>query len=216
MTTTLIIGNKNYSSWSLRGWLLCTRSGIEFTESLIPLQQAGSTEAKRDKSPSGLVPALHVNDMVIWDSLAIAEYLAEQFPAAQMWPVDVHKRAIARSVTCEMHSGFGALRSQMPMNIRALISIGTADDALAADLDRITTLWRECRASYGSGGEFLFGAWSIVDAFFTPVAFRFQTYGIELGKTEAAYAQALRSTPEAQTWCAAAKVEQHSIPAYDR
>ncbi len=216
MSATLIIGNKNYSSWSLRGWLLCTRSGIEFTERFIPLHKADSSEAKRDNSPSGLVPALHVEDMVIWDSLAIAEYLAEQFPAAQMWPKDVRKRAIARSVTCEMHSGFGALRSQMPMNIRALYTRTEMDAALAADIDRITMLWRECRASYGKGGDFLFGDWSIADAFFTPVAFRFQTYGIELAATESAYAQMLRNTPEAQVWSAAAKSEEHSIPAYDR
>lgn len=216
MSTTLIIGNKNYSSWSLRGWLLCTRSGIEFSESLIPLHQAGSSEAKRDKSPSGLVPALHVDGTVVWDSLAIAEYLAEQFPDAQMWPKDVRKRAIARSVTCEMHSGFAALRNQMPMNIRAMYTDTTIDAALAADIDRIAMLWRECRANYGQGGEFLFGNWSIVDAFFTPVAFRFQTYAVELGATESAYGQALRSTPEAQAWAAAAKAEEHTIPAYDR
>jgi len=211
----LVIGNKNYSTWSLRGWLVAKRAGQPFEEELIPLHQPGSSEQKSQHSQAGLVPILYDGDQRIWDTLAIAEYLHEQHPEARLWPEDEEKRAVARAVTCQMHSGFLALRSNMPMNIRHRApSVGRGPGVLE-DIAQMTALWREMRSQYGSGGDFLFGEWCIADAFYTPPAFRFQTYEIPLEGEAAAYAESLLAMPEVREWAEAGIAEPWSIEQYD-
>ena len=169
----LVIGNKNYSSWSLRPWLGLKVAGIEFEEILLPLYEENARSKRLVYSPSGKVPLLADGTLRIWDSLAIAEYLAEQFPARKMWPADREARAIARAVSAEMHSGFQALRSQLPMNMhRDRPAIAYNADA-QRDIDRIQEIWRDCRARFGGAGHYLFGAPTIADAMFAPVVSRF-------------------------------------------
>lgn len=151
----LVIGNKNYSSWSLRPWLLMKVLDLPFEEELIPLYQADSKPRLLERAPHGKVPVLHDEGLVIWDSLAIVEYLAEQFPGVAVWPRDTEARAIARSVTCEMHSGFSALRTHMPMNLRAALPGRGRTPEVADDIERIQDLWQDCRERYGQGGAFL-------------------------------------------------------------
>lgn len=206
----LVIGNKNYSSWSLRAWLVLTESGLPFEEVLIPLDQPDSRWRKLQFAPTGKVPALVEGNFVIWDSLAIAEYVAEQVPAGKLWPVGRTARAIARSLASEMHSGFLDLRRQFPMNIRARRP-RTPTAATAADLERITSAWGDCRKRFGSDGPFLFGRFSIADAFFAPVVTRMRTYGVALRGPAEEYAKAIEQLPSMQRWCAAAAEEPWTI-----
>lgn len=207
----LIIGNKNYSSWSLRPWLLMKVKGITFEEVLIPLYREDSKAALLHYSPAGKVPALIDKTHVVWDSLAITEYLAEQFPDFGIWPKDASARAVARSVCAEMHSGFNALRSQMPMNLRGHHpGCGHSAETLA-DIDRIVALWLDCRTHYGEKGDFLFGEFSAADAFYAPVATRFVTYGVALPPGAAAYRDALLALPAMREWTAAGVVETERI-----
>lgn len=204
----IVVGTKTWSTWSLRPWLALKRTGAPFTETLVQLREIETSTAEILKhSPSGLVPVLKVDGMVIWDSLAICEYLAERFPEARLWPQDVAARALARSVTAEMHSGFGDLRRECPMDL-GLVTTKDLPDGVQANVRRIVQVWAECLAR--SGGPFLFGDWSIADAFYTPVATRFRSYGVDLsafgdadGKA-AAYRDLLLSTPEFLEWEAAA------------
>ena len=185
---TLYIGNKNYSSWSLRPWVLLQSLGIPFVERLVRFEQGANWERFRDFSQSGLVPCLHDGDTVVWDSLAIAEYLAEKHSG--LWPADRSARAWARSVTAEMHSGFAALRGQCPMNCGLRVKLNGIGEALQRDLNRIDEIWTEGLVRHG--GPFLAGdSFSAADAFFAPVAFRIQTYHLPLSTTALAYAQRL-------------------------
>lgn len=174
----LIIGNRNYSSWSLRAWLVAARCGVPFEVVRLPLDTPEFAARVHALSPSGRVPALQLGSVVVWDSLAIAETLAERFPAAQLWPMDADARAEARAVSAEMHAGFGALRQALPMNIRARrhVELGTA---VQADIARVHALWASCRARFAAQGPWLFGAWSIADAMYAPVVTRFVTYRVE-------------------------------------
>ncbi len=177
---TIYLANKNYSSWSMRGGLAAAMTGADYEEVIIPLDQADTRERILPHSPSGKLPALKHKDLRIWDSLAIAEYLAELYPNKELWPDDRAMRARARTVCAEMHSGFPALRRMLPMNVRAKKPAPEIDGDLRADIERIVGMWNACRARFGEGGDFLFGAPTLADVFFAPVVSRFVTYGIEL------------------------------------
>src|SRR5574340_397400 len=209
---TLYIGNKNYSSWSLRAWVLMRGLSIPFAEKRIVLYRPGSPDRLREVSPSGKVPCLHDGDGVVWDTLAIAEYLAERHRG--VWPDDAGTRAWARSVAAEMHSSFARLREEMGMNVRVRTRT-QASPAVAADIARILALWVEGRQRFGSGGEFLCGAFGAVDAFWCPVAFRFQSYGVPLAGVAAAYAGALLELPVMRDWAAEAEREIERIADLD-
>ncbi|MBX7058118.1 MAG: glutathione S-transferase family protein [Leptospirales bacterium] len=207
---TLVIGDKNYSSWSLRPWLLLRYFQIPFDEILIPLRQPQTREQLLRHSPTARVPALKHGDLGIWESLAICEYLAELFPEKAMWPGDRSARAVARSVANEMHAGFQALRTHFPMNIRARLRRAPTPE-VSADIARILELWGDCRARFGKGGPFLFGAFSIADAMYAPVICRLQTYEIELDHEPANYARAILQLPALQEWIAAAEKESSRL-----
>lgn len=206
----LVIGTKKWSTWSMRPWLALRHADAAFSETLIDLRQENDMtgEAILPHSPSGLVPALKVDGLVIVDSLAICEYLHELFPAAKLWPQDQTLRALGRSAAAEMHSGFGALRQEHPMALEAAPRRVEISDATAKNVQRIVAIWAELLAR--SGGPFLLGGWSIADAFYTPVASRFRTYGIEVSEhggnqVVTAYGRALLRTPGFLQWEAAAK-----------
>ena len=211
MSLTLVIGNKAYSSWSLRPWLLLAQSGVDFEEVRIPLYRDDSPTALARWSPSGKVPVLIDGALTIWESLAIVEYLAERFAERCGWPRDPAARAVARAVSAEMHAGFAALRSQMVFNCRARRRV-TIDDAAAADIARVQALWRECRSRFGAGGPWLFGAFSPADAMFAPVALRFATYGPPLDDVARDYVATVEAHPAVQRWIAAARGETEVIP----
>jgi len=204
---TLVIGNKNYSSWSLRGWLALKRTGAAFDEVLIALDQPETAEQLRIHSPSSKVPVLKTADNVIWESLAIAEYLADQFPAAGLWPEDSNARAIARAVSSEMHSGFVEVRSQMPMDLRNTFPAPERNGPLDAEINRIDTIWQRCRERFGSGGPFLFGTFTIADCMFAPVVGRFSSYQIDVSDDSAVYMEAVLRTPEMTEWMDGARSE---------
>jgi glutathione S-transferase len=212
---TLVIGNKNYSSWSLRPWLVLKQAGIPFAERYIPLYVGDWREQLLKYSPSGKVPVLRHGTTGIWDSLAICEYLAEHFPEKQLWPADPAVRAEARSVSAEMHSGFPALRQNMFMNIRRRMPTRGRTPEVAADIARITAIWNGCRQRYGNDGPFLFGRFSIADAMYAPVALRFQTYAVPLDGAAGEYMRTLLALPALQEWVAAAHAEKDNIPHYE-
>ena len=205
----LVIGNKAWSSWSMRPWLVLRKAGVDFTERPIELRRGAETEAAIARhSPSGHVPALKDGDLVIWDSLAICEYLADRFPQAQLWPEDAAARALARAATAEMHSGFASLRGECPMDLRAVPKVAQLSEATHRDLRRIARMWGDLLQRFG--GPWLGGAeWGIADAFFTPVATRLRTYGVRLSDFGDAgrggeYAERLLERPEYLAWEAAA------------
>ncbi len=204
---TLVIGNKRYSSWSLRGWLTMKLSGQSFEEVVIPLRQPETRAEILRYSPAGRVPTLIHGELVVWDSLAIAEYLAEVFPKAGLWPGDAAARARARSVAAEMHSGFSALRGRMPMDVLARLPGKGHNPEVLADADRIMTIWRGCRERFGQEGGFLFGAPGAADAFYAPVVSRFITYGIEMDPVSQAYCDRVMEWPLMRAWVAAAEAE---------
>ena len=213
---TLVIGNKNYSSWSLRPWLALKMASITFDEIRVPLYVEGSQDAIRRYSPSGKVPCLidHARgDLAVWDSLAICEYVNEQHAQGAMWPVEPTARARARAYCAEMHSGFGALRTHLSMDIRTDLSAVGAERQrrpdVAADIARIRVLWDAALAD--CGGPFLFGSFSIADAFFAPVVTRFATYGVSLPTELAHYAKNVTALPPMQDWIAAARAETEVI-----
>ena len=212
---TLIIGNKNYSSWSLRPWLVLRQASIPFEEVRILLYRPESAAALAAWSPSGKVPALHDGDTGVWDSLAICEYLHERFPEQGLWPVDAAARAVARSVSAEMHAGFDALRQSMSMNIRGHYPDKGRTPECLADIERILAIWADCRARYGHGGDFLFGRFSIADAMYAPVVLRFQTYGVALEGAARDYADAILWLPALQAWVADAQAEAERIEKFD-
>jgi glutathione S-transferase len=209
----LVIGNKNYSSWSLRPWLAMKQAAIDFEEIRIPLYGAGSKERLAEMSPSARVPALLHDDLTVWDSLAICEYLAESHPG--MWPADGKARAVARSVSAEMHSGFAALRTHMTMNIRKNYAGKGMAEGVAQDIARILASWADCRNRFGAGGPFLFGAFSIADAMYAPVIMRFRTYAVAIPAPLKAYYEAMLALPTLREWMADSIAETESIPAGD-
>jgi len=216
---TLYIGNKNYSSWSLRPWLALRQTGAPFAEVLIPLSRPDSKAAILAQSPSGRVPVLCHGALRLWESLAICEYLAEIFPGAGLWPADRTARAVARAAATEIHAGFGTLRQQLPMDIRARRSTPHRVALAGDDIARVTALWRDCIGRFGrsgahGAGPFLFGAYCIADAMFAPVATRFHSYGVALDPVSAAYVAAQRDWPAMREWREAAEQETWTI-AYD-
>jgi len=211
----LVIGNKNYSSWSLRAWLALKQTGVAFEEILVPLMRPETRAAILAHSPSGKVPLLRLGDDQVWDSLAIAEYLAERFPAAGVWPADASARAVARSVAAEMHAGFMPLRRALPMNLRANLPGRPQAADVEADIARIQDIWATCRARFGGSGPFLFGGFSIADAFYAPVVGRFRTYDVPLSDVCRAYADTVWQMPAMQAWVAAAAVEGQRIAEYE-
>lgn len=212
---TLVLANKNYSSWSLRPWLAMRTAGIDFDEIVIPLRLPTSKAAILAHSPAGLVPILKHGERTIWESIAILEYLAELVPAAKLWPEDAGARAHARSVSAEMHAGFRELRINMPMNIRASKAGQGMTPEVGVDIARICEIWRDCRHRYGAGGPFLFGAFSNADAMYAPVVTRFATYGVYLDEESQAYCETILAMPAMGEWYAAAKAEPWYIPDYE-
>ena len=209
---TLIIGNKNYSSWSLRPWLLLRQLDIPFTERLEPFIPHGSHDAFRAFSPTGRVPLLVDGDTKVWDSLAIVEYVAESHP--QVWPEDKAARAFARAISAEMHAGFATLRNACGMNCGLRITLSATSPALQADLARIDEIWSEGLARFG--GPFLTGAaFTAADAFYAPVALRLQTYGLTLSAPANAYAAHLLALPAMQDWYSAALTETWREPSHE-
>lgn len=204
--TTLYLGNKNYSSWSLRGWLAAKMSGIAFDEVVIPLGEPETSETIRKFSPSGRVPVLHHEGFVVWDSLAIGEYV-DGIAGGKLWPGDTHARAVARSVSAEMHGGFMALREALPMNVRRSYPEHEIGSEVQAEINRIAAIWRDCRTRFGEGGAFLFGELSLADAMFAPVVTRFKTYGVALEGAAADYAEAVLDWPEMKSWAQDARNE---------
>ena len=216
MTLKLVIGNKNYSSWSMRPWLALRASQIPFEEIFIPLY-TGQTDKDRILrfTRSGKVPALIDGDITVWDSLAIIEYLAERFPEAKLWPQDRAARAHARSVSAEMHSGFMPLRNECGMNLhRPVRSIALSEDA-RANIARIEELWSDCRERYGKQGPFLFGAFTGADAMYAPVVHRFRTYDIKVGPVVQAYMETMMALPAFKEWTDAGLAETLIIEKFE-
>jgi glutathione S-transferase len=209
-------GNKNYSSWSMRGWLALEMSGADYEMVAFHLGESDVRERIRKISPTGRVPALHHGDLVIWDSLAIAEYLAEQFPDRGMWPVDPRTRAVARAVTAEMHSGFPAMRREMPFNDRrSSPGVGRTEET-AEEIERVRAVWRMCRSKHGDQGAFLFGDWCLADVAYAPVVSRFRTYGVELDDVCRRYADEVGRQPHVAAWSAGAAAESWVESSFDR
>jgi glutathione S-transferase len=215
----LIIGNKNYSSWSLRGWLAAKQSGLAFEEIQVPLYGEDWDEKKRareDIAPShGKVPVLWDGEAVVWDSLAIIDYLADKVGRDRFWPKAEDARAMARSMVAEMHSGYFALRRQCPMNIRRRVEGAKIDEDARADVVRILQLWAEARARFGQGGPFLFGTFCAADIIYAPVVSRFITYGIPVPGFALAYMEAVWEHDWMQAWIAAAEAEEWTIEQWE-
>lgn len=214
---TLIIGNKNYSSWSLRPWLALKQFDLPFNEVRIPLYTPESTAQIREHCAiaNGKVPILIHDDRTIWDSMAIFEHLSEMYPERSWWTGNRTGRAIARSICAEMHSGFLPLRNQLPMNCRSHFPNYEISSEVQQDIDRIITIWKHCRETYGSGGAFLFGRFTIADAVYAPVVLRFRTYDIQLDPICQAYSEAILALPAMQEWLDDAIAESETIPAFE-
>lgn len=208
---TLVIGDKNYSSSSLRPWLALKQAGLDFTEVLITLGTPTTHHEILRYSPSGKVPVLLHGSITVWESLSICEYIAERFRADCWWPEDEKARAIARSISAEMHAGFHCLRQYMPMNCRMRLPGKGMEPGVQADIDRICAIWRDCRQNYGAGGDMLFGHFTIADAMFSPVVSRLITYNVKLDAIEKAYTEAIWALPAMQEWVAAAHAEPESM-----
>ena len=211
----LVIGNKAYSSWSLRPWLLMRQAGIAFDEIRVSLYQEGAKQKILQYSASGRVPVLRHGNLTIWDSLAICEYLVEQYPEKQLWPAETAARAHARSISAEMHAGFTNLRSQMPMNVRREIPGRARTPEVAGEIARIEAIWNDCRSRHGKRGPFLFGAFSIADAMYAPVVSRLRTYGVALAEEAGKYAASIHALPAMQEWIAGARAETEVNPQYE-
>lgn len=216
MTPTLVIGNKNYSSWSLRPWLLMREAGIDFDEHRIALDMPETAAEIATFSAAGKVPVLRLDDVTVWDSLAICETVAERWSDRKLWPDDPADRAFARSVSAEMHSGFSYLRDCMPMNCRAMGRKVPIPDELARDIDRVMAIWSECHRRYGEQGGWLFGRFSIADAMYAPVVLRLRTYGINLPESAGFYPHRLLESKAMQEWLAAAECEIEVIDADEK
>ena len=203
----LVIGNKNYSSWSLRAWFLLREADIDFDENRISLDTAGTAAQIAEFTQAGRVPVLLLDEVTVWDTLAIAETAAERWPDKNLWPGDADARAHARSISAEMHSGFGALRAGMPMNCRAMGRKVSLPDELTLDVDRVIAIWSDCHRRYGADEGWLFGDFCIADAMFAPVVLRFRTYGINLPESAGFYPRRLLQSAAMQEWLASAESE---------
>lgn len=209
MSLKLVIGSKNFSSWSLRAWLALEHTGAPYEEIFISFGDPDWREQIKRYSPSGKVPYLIDGALGVWDSLAIVEHLHEKFPAAKLWPSDAAARAVARSAAAEMHSGFAALRSNMPMDLQANApGKGHTPEALA-DAQRVQQIWRDCRARFGAAGPYLFGAFSAADCFYAPVVFRFLSYGVPCDPAAMSYCDAILAHASVNEWREAALREPH-------
>jgi glutathione S-transferase len=212
LALALVIGNKNYSSWSLRPWLAMKAGGIAFEERLISLTDPDFKRRVLDVSPCGKVPVLIDGDVHVWESLAIFEYLAERFPQTQLWPADAAARAHARSIVAEMHAGFSALRGECPMNLWRPVKPASLSAAATGDVARIDAMWADCRKRFGRDGPFLFGRFTAADAMYAPVASRFETYAVHVGPESRAYMQAVLSLPAFLAWKEAGVRETWVLP----
>ncbi len=207
----LVIGNRNYSSWSLRGWLAMRHSKLPFEEIFIALSLPETATELARHSPSRLVPVLKVDGTEVWDSIAIIETLHDLAPDAGIWPVDLRARAVARSISAEMHAGFFRLRRDMPMDIRSSHSGDQHTEGALKDTARIQALWADCRRRFGAGGPYLFGAWSAADIMYAPVVSRFRTYGVPADAETTAYMDAVRAQPDMAEWISLAEQEPYEI-----
>lgn len=210
MQLALVIGNKNYSSWSMRPWVLMREAKIPFEEVPLKFDESGGglrVAGIERYSAAGKVPVLLIDGEPVWDTLAICETVAELYPAKQLWPRDERARRVARSVCAEMHSGFQALRGAMPMNIRGRYPGKGLNEKSGKDIQRVVAIWSDCRARFGKGGPFLFGPFGIPDAFYAPVVMRFQTYAVEVPPAVRAYCEAVQSLAAVREWCDAARRE---------
>jgi glutathione S-transferase len=214
MALTLVIGNKNYSSWSMRPWLALVHNKIAFDEVMIPIGTPETAARIRKYSPAEKVPVLIDGDRTIWETIAILEHLNERFPDANLWPKDPVARAHARAIASEMHSGFGALRRDCPMNLKRRKKRELSPDA-QADVRRVTELWRDARARFGASGDFLFGAFSAADCMYAPVATRFLSYEIDRDQVSSAYIDAIYGLPAFQVWEKAGLAEVLEHPKTD-
>jgi glutathione S-transferase len=212
MALTLVIGNKNYSSWSFRPWIAMKALGIAFVDRVISLDDREFKPTLLKLSPAGKVPVLLDGDTHVWESLAILEYLAEKFPGAGLWPADAAARAQARAIAAEMHAGFGPLRRHCPMNFWRPVKRRDLPADVAADVVRIDAMWSDCRGRFGSSGAFLFGPFTAADAMYAPVVSRFHTYGIDVGAAARAYIEAVMALPAWAEWQAAALREPWVLP----
>lgn len=208
----LVIGNKNYSSWSMRPWMALSMAGIPFRELVIPLDTPETAGLIAQHSAAGRVPVLYHGRQKVWESLAIMEYLAELFPEKHLWPKALAARAMARAVSHEMHAGFHALRNSCPMNMRRPKKPVQMSEAILKDIARIETIWRECRAKFGKGGKFLFGRFSIADAMYAPVVSRLDTYTIKVADDTQSYMHTIMHTEAFTAWREAALKETWIVP----
>ncbi|NVJ93204.1 MAG: glutathione S-transferase family protein [Methylocystaceae bacterium] len=215
MRYTLIIGNKNYSSWSLRPWLVLKHLGLDFDEVVIPLLQDNFKEKILAHSHAGKVPILKADGFDLWDSLAICEFLNDQYPEGKLWPTDPKAKAVARSISCEMHSGFFNIRNDMPMNMRRVINGVTPTAACQSEIDRVVEIWTNCRAEFGQEGPYLFGSFTIADAMFAPVVNRFATYQVPVSGQAATYMKTMQDMPSMKEWKADAIEEEWVIEAVE-
>jgi len=215
MALKLIIGNKNYSSWSFRPWIGLRATGIAFDEEVIPLYDEGSKEQILARSPAGKVPILFDGDIQVWESLAMLEYAAEKLPAAQLWPADAAARAHARAISTEMHAGFVPLRSECGMNMWRPVAKKELSADARANIARIQAMWTDARNRFRAGGPFLFGRFCAADAMFAPVVSRFETYAIDVRSPVKAYMQAMIALPAWQEWRRAARSETWVIPRFE-
>jgi glutathione S-transferase len=211
--TLLVIGNKNYSSWSLRAWIIMRKAGVEFEERRIPLDTPQFEDEIADFSPTRRVPVLWDEALCIWDSLAICEYVNERWGGGKLLPSDRADRARARSICAEMHAGFPALREQMPMNCRASDRCVAVEGALQEDINRVMSLWRECLENASGTGPWLFGEFSIADAMYIPVALRFATYSVELPDLLRSYVETVQRDSDVSEWVASASQESEVVEA---
>lgn len=211
----LVIGNRTYSSWSLRGWLAVRASGVDFEEIFLPLRTEEFRTRIRDYSPTGLVPCLIDGETTVPDSLAIIDYLDRAVPGSSYWPTNLAAYGTARSVVAEMHSGFRPLRMNCPMTLRASIPNFKADEDTQKDVDTIVARWNHCRSTYGEDGPFLFGNWSAADIMFAPVVTRFDTYGLTDDAVALAYVKAVLSHPHMEEWTKAAMLEPPAADLYN-
>lgn len=207
MPLRLIIGNKNYSSWSLRPWIAMKAAGIPFEETVISLEAPDFKAQVTAQSGAGKVPVLLDGDVRVWESLAILEYLAEKFPNAGLWPAQEPARAHARAVAAEMHAGFLPLRRHLPMNVRRPVKPRPLDDGAKADVARIETIWNECRAQFSAGGPFLYGSFGAADAMYAPVVWRFHTYAVAVSAAARSYMDAVLALPASREWYEAGRRE---------
>ena len=211
----LVIGNKNYSSWSLRPWLFLRQHALEFEEVRLPLDSDTFRQRIGGLSPSGRVPVVHDGDRVVWDSLAILEYLAELHPHLGGWPDDIGARALARCIAAEMHSGLVDLRGELPMNCGRRSTLHAISAGARRDIERVQAIWRQPRHEHGAAGPFLFGRFGIADAMYAPVAIRFHGYGVPLDTGSQAYVEALYALPAMHDWLAGAAAEGERLAKYE-